>query len=79
MKVEINQEEKEQEVKYPCLMLNIVYGHVIYAIKDDGKGLIEGVVVASNNADGVTDGLYSNAFGKQYFTPLEGSITLSND
>lgn len=73
MKVEVNnQEEKQEEIKYPYL-----------GIADDGDivlfiGENTGPLLRSKTDFG-TICMYSNLWNMKNFKPFKGSITLSND
>ena len=80
MKAIVNKpEEKEQEITYPCLMENKQSGLVV--LFETYK--IGTVVIKATNINEYKDhwGLAhrSTEWNMELFTPLKGSITLSND
>ncbi len=77
MKIEINENQKQGELKYPCLMKNIHNG-AIFLFTGNSNSFCQGVVLLK--ADGIVP------FGQTLFSllladflPYSGSITLSND
>ena len=74
MKVEINNKEQNNEIKFPCLM--ITRAENIY--------LIQGLSDCGNYYKGISlkhpSGFcYSDGWDKEVLTPFNGSITLSNE
>lgn len=72
MKIEIKEESKLGEVKYPCLM-KAKHDDTIILFTDEKVG----VVVNGSEYNHV--GEYSEKWGMPLFIPFKGSITLSND
>lgn len=75
MKVEVNNTEKNEEIKFPCL---IIYKgtNLIILMQEDLSG-----TVLSNGSSGWRNGEYSDYFGLSLkeIKPFKGSVTLSND
>jgi hypothetical protein len=73
MKVEINNKEENNEIKFPCLMISDNQKSVIIATEQCGDRL-HGFALKNNQ------GLhFSKDWAKSVFKPFNGSITLSND
>lgn len=64
-------ENKEVNIKYPCLMISDVGGVIYFRAKGEG--------VRIKAVSGVTEGHYSKDFNMDQFTLFNGSITLEND
>jgi hypothetical protein len=80
MKAIVNKpKEKEQKITYPCLMESKQSGLVVLFEADQ----VGTVVIKATNLDGYLDcwGLahHSKDWSMKLFTPLKGSVTLSND
>ena len=75
MKVEINNKEQNTEIKFPCLMIGKEHTHLVLieGVSDCGS-LYKGM--ALKHPEGIH---YSEEWSKNFFRPLNGSITLSND
>ena len=70
MKVEINNKEQNNEIKFPCLMIS-KNGGLVLMTKNK-------VVIVLNNFPNKL-GTYSEDWHMENFTPFNGSITLSNE
>lgn len=67
MKVEVKDGKKQEEIKYPCLMVEGDRPSVIYFYREGyGVGLVGGFLIY-------------RSFDMSNFKPFTGSITLSNN
>jgi hypothetical protein len=70
MKIEIQPEQKVEEIKYPCLM--IAYdGDIVIMLQYK-----EGVIIKGIDHE---IGYYATTWDMRYFKPFKGKITLEND
>ena len=74
MKVEINNKEQNNEIKFPCLMEAEGDYTIILATSEIEGGYLCGVCLK-----GTFEGQFADDWLKIYFKPFNGSITLSND
>jgi hypothetical protein len=74
MKIEINKEEQNTEIKFPCLMEGETGSIYLIIGYSDCNRYYKGM--ALKHPHGVH---YDNGWSKKLLTPFKGSITLSND
>lgn len=76
MKITIAEAKKEEELKFPCLMVN-EDGTIVLAsnFKD---GLFSAFILVSKT-DCINAGEYHRKWDVTFFKPFHGSITLSNE
>ena len=74
MKITVNEEKKESEIKYPCLMKNSNTDSIaLFSAPKTGILIKLGARYTSSYI-----GEYSSEWSS-YFKPFNGSITLEND
>jgi hypothetical protein len=74
MKVTVNEKKKEQEVKYPCLMVHTgVALYVLFSAEETGT------VISSVRGRAWGVGEHFAGWDMSVFTPFHGSITLENE
>jgi hypothetical protein len=73
MKIEIQENESKEKVKYPCLMISDVKQIVLMTRN------CEGTVIYPGEGDLYKIGEYLTGWYMQTFKPFMGRITLEND
>lgn len=73
MKVEVKENEKQNDIIYPCLMKGDLTEAVVL-FSERGKG-----IYLESGTSYCPAGLFYSYFNMAHFKPFTGSITLSNE
>ena len=71
---EVPEEPAQQEIKYPCLMIDVEGNITLFINKFTGFYIVNGL-----NNDHTDIGYYSEDWKMEYFKPFTGKITLENE
>lgn len=84
MKIEIkNVPLAQPKLTFPCLMISKTHDLVIMALglneEEYPTICLKGIVLQRGNNGTWTPGTYCSIFGRQYFEPFHGTVTMSNE
>jgi hypothetical protein len=77
MKVTTEETNKEQEIKYPCIMVHKEDPDTIILMVREKNGAYQGIVLSHPNIS-YFDKTITSWF-KDMFTPMKGKVILEND
>jgi len=77
MKVTTEETNKEQEIKYPCIMIHEAEKDIVLYVLGEENGVYKGIVLSHPNIS-YFDKTITSWF-KDMFTPMKGKVILEND
>ena len=77
MKVTTEETNKEQEIKYPCLMIHEAEKDIVLYVLGEKNGVYQGIALSHPNISYLDKTITS--WFKDMFTPMKGKVILEND
>ena len=77
MKVTTEETNKEQEIKYPCIMIHEAEKDIVLYVLGEENGVYKGIVLSHPNIS-YFDKTITSWF-KDMFIPMKGKVILEND